>query len=201
MDGSTAHARFFVRTSFFVALFALAATLILLIAGTGCQTIGNRARFTPTHTDLDGGQPIVVNIQDDTRVGTATGTSSTGWIYSDPSGTTAMLANSPPRNISFDLQADGSRRINLAGASDAVIENLEYRDPATGTFLKIGKFTTLTSSVVSAFDPSIESVTSWWKELTPAQRDARLAELKTRAQLGDSLATTILGIVTGIPVP
>lgn len=192
---------FRVLSSVFVVLLFFFFAVCISLLMTGCQTVGNRADFGPKTSKLEGGQPVVVNIQDDTRIGTATGTSSTGWIYSDPSGTTAMLANSPPRNISFDLQADGSRRINLAGASDAVIENLEYEDPVTGTRLKIGKFTTLTSSVVSAFDPSIESVTSWWKELTPAQRDARIAELKTRAQLGDSLASTILSIVTGIPTP
>lgn len=187
--------------SLFIVVVLLFITVCIALIMTGCQTVGNKADFGPTTSKLEGGHPVVVNIQDDSRIGTATGTSSTGWIYSDPTGTTAMLANSPPRNISFDLQPDGGRRINLAGASDAVIENLEYEDPITGTRLRIGKFTTLTSSVVSAFDPSIESVTSWWKELTPAQRDARLAELKTRAQLGDSLAATILSIVTGIPTP
>ncbi|MFN7301316.1 MAG: hypothetical protein ACK5U7_07595 [Bacteroidota bacterium] len=184
--------------SFFVVLVLIFLGCCLLLL-TGCQTVGNRSKFTPTTTELVGGQAVTVNIQDDTRIGTASGTSSTGWIAADVDGTTAMFANSPPRNISLVWAADGTRQLNLAGPSDATLEGLEY-NPTTGV-IKIARFTTLTSTVVSAFDPSVEAVTSWWKELTPAQRDARLAELQTRAALGDSLASTILSVVTGIPVP
>jgi hypothetical protein len=190
--------RFYVQAIFIMACVALVIALTIFVMS-GCQTVGNKAQFDRTKSALEGGQPVLVNIQDDTLVGTATGTSSSGFINSTLDGTTAMYGNSPPRNLSFLFHPDGTRQINLAGASDALLEGLEY-DPSTGV-LRVARFQTLTSTVVSAFDPSIASVTSWWKTLTAAQRDTRISELKARAELGDTLATTVLGIVTGIPLP
>ena len=190
--------RFYVYAVFIMACICLIAALTAFLMA-GCQTVGNKAQFDRTETKLDGGQTVLVNIQDEDQVGTAVGTSSSGYINSSIEGTIAMYGNSPPRNLSLLLHPDGTRQINLAGASDAILEGLEY-DPSTG-ILRVARFQTLTSTVVSAFDPSIDSLTSWWKTLTAAQRDTRIAELKTRAELGDSLAATVLGIVTGIPVP
>lgn len=182
------------RTLTFVVVSLLA--LVSLVVSTGCQSIGSSATFERDKSQLQAGSPIALNIQDNDKIGTLNGTGPGGYISTTATGTEAFFVNNNPRNVTINLQPDGTRQVSIAGGTDVTGKGLKI-DPETGT-IEVAEFSTLASPLFEKSNESLVALRDYWANLTQAQRDAAIAEIETTGKVTEAMVPLVLQFLSGL---
>lgn len=175
---------------------SLALSLCSALLSTGCQSIGSSAEFERDKSKLLAASPIALNIQDDEKIGTLSGTGPGGYISTTATGTEAFFVNNNPRNVTINLQPDGTRQVSIAGGTDVTGKGLKI-DPETG-LIEVAEFSTLASPLFDKSNESLVALRDYWANLTQAQRDAAIAQIEQTGQVTESMVPLVLQFLSGM---
>lgn len=180
-----------------VVAIAIVCALVTLAGALGaCQQVGPKHSFDRGGSTLDTPSPVTLDIQDDSKRGTATGVGPARWTSITEGEVQTFQTGTTPRDMWVRKTPDGAVQFNLSSGSDVVAQNVEF-DAVTGTF-KVGAFSTNASEPVRAGNEAYDRLVAYWTSLSDDQKAARLAEVEALKVTAPELADLILGIVTGL---
>ncbi|MCK6475293.1 MAG: hypothetical protein L6Q35_00505 [Phycisphaerales bacterium] len=179
-------------------LLGLIIATLALGAVPGCQQVGPRAQQTAEAIDEATPGPSQTRMVDVERgTLTTTGTGPTSWKRLDADGVETVGTGVAPRTLYWD---SATKRFVFDSGTDISAEDVRvdvFRDRTT---IDIGRFATLTSEPTRAVNEAYADLETYWRSLTQAQKDARIAELEAMKAAGDAFAGVLLPLLRSIGV-
>lgn len=170
--------------------------IILATWGIGCSPVGPRAKFTRADASIETPSPVTLDIADDDKRGTATGTGPARYTSITGAEVSTFQSGTTPRDLFVRLLPDGSRQINLSSGTDIIAEGVEF-DAGSGSF-KVRKFGTTSSEPLRAGNEAYDRLVTYWRALSADQREARIAEIRAVESIAPDVRDMLIALLTGL---
>lgn len=170
--------------------FALASLAAAVLCTFGCAAkIGSQSDFDSTKSSITNGSPVVLDIRDADKSGTASGVGPARYTSITGDHVQTMQSGTIPRDVFATVNADGSIQFNLSSGSDISAKGVEF-NPATKA-LKVAEFSTLTSEPLRAHNEAYDRLVAYWASRDEASKQAILAQLDTIKSISSDIVPLI----------
>jgi len=174
----------------YVIHLALAALTSAVLSTLGCAAkIGSQSDFDSTKSSLTNGSPVVLDIRDSDKSGTASGVGPARYTSITKEHVQTMQSGTVPRDVFATVLPDGSVQFNLSSGSDIRASGVEF-NPETKA-LKVAEFSTLTSDQLKAHNEAYDRLVAYWSSRDEASKQAILAQLDTIKSVSSDIVPLI----------
>lgn len=161
--------------------------LLCLLGGCGAR-VGSLATFDRARTELVNGSPATLQIQDDSKIGTANGPGPARYTSVTDSGVQTIQTGSTPRDLYFSLP-NGTRLV-LSSGTDILAKGVEF-NPATN-MLRVAEFGTSASEPLRALERLQELAMAYAAARDEASKEAIVAQIRAMEATAPALVQLML---------
>lgn len=189
-----------VRGGLCLVVCAVAAALLGGCVGEKQVAVGSSSDFDRDKSVVRNGGPVVLDIRDAAKSGTASGVGPARYTSIGPDSIETMQSGTVPRDLFVEIRPDGTVKTNLSSGTDIKAGSVKY-DPVSKSF-EVHDFATSTSEPLRAHAEAYDRLVAYWNSRDAASKEVLLKQLEVSGDVVKSVAPEFFALVrAAIGVP